>query len=308
MTATSPTVFVTGATGSQGSAVARQLRDIGWNVQATARNVDSPAAKELQALGVEVTAGDWDNEAVLKAAIEGCSCLFLNLTPNIATFSSEVPYARRILAIAKSVGVKHVIYSSAMSVKNFEKGKYYDPNHIVCQAFGWKREIEELVKGGGFDAWTILRGGFFMCNFLAPKVNMMYRDLVRTNKWTTAYTSDARMPMMDVEDLAKFAVAAFQDPGRFNEQTIEIASEKLSPDEIMQQLEEATERPMSSVFLTQKQIEEKLGSDLFVFVQLMSRDLGDKVDVESVKSWGIPVGTFKNFLQREHESLESTYA
>ncbi|KAM0559960.1 hypothetical protein ACHAPJ_003914 [Fusarium lateritium] len=307
MTATSPTVFVTGATGSQGSAVARQLREIGWNVRATARKINSPAAKELQALGVEVTAGDWDSEVVLQAAIVGCDCLFLNLTPNLATFSSEVPYAKRILAIAKSAGVKHVIYSSAMSVKDLGNGKYYDPDHIVCQAFGWKREIEELAKGGGFDAWTILRGGFFMCNFLAPKVNMMYPDLVRTNKWTTAYTSDVRMPMMDVEDLAKFAVAAFRDSGRFNEQTIEIASEKLSADEIMQQLGEATGRPMSSVFLSQKQVEEKLGSDLFVFVQLMSRDLEDKVDIESVKSWGIPVGTFRNFLQREHARVESTY-
>ncbi|KAF4967067.1 hypothetical protein FSARC_5359 [Fusarium sarcochroum] len=308
MTTTSPTVFVTGATGSQGSAVARQLRDIGWSVQATARNLESPVAKELQALGVEVTAGDWDNEAALEAAIEGCSFLFLNLTPNIATFSSEVPYAKRILAIAKSADVKHVIYSSAMAVKDLEKGKYYNPEHPVYRAHKWKGDIEELVKGGGFDAWTILRGGFFMCNFLAPKVNMMYPDLVQTNKWTTAYTSDVRMPMMDVEDIAKFAVAAFQDPGRFNEQTIAIASEKLSPEEITQQLGEATGKHMSSVFLTQKQIEEKIGSDLFVLVQLMSRDLGDKVDIESVKSWGVPMGTFKHFLQREHGRVESTYS
>ena len=64
-------VFVTGATGSQGSAVARRLLEHGWIVRATARNMDSLAAKRLQDQGAEVSLGDWDNEAVLREVLSG---------------------------------------------------------------------------------------------------------------------------------------------------------------------------------------------------------------------------------------------
>ncbi|KAF4500695.1 nad dependent epimerase dehydratase [Fusarium agapanthi] len=268
-------VFVTGATGSQGSAVARRLLEIGWNVRATARNMDSPAAKRLQDQGAEVTPGDWDNEAVLGEVIRGCTHVFMNLVPNITTFSSEVPAAKRIIDIAKAAAVKHMIYSS--------------------------------VKDAGFEEWTILRGGFFMCNFLAPKVNIMCSGLVASNTWSTAYTPEEELPVMDVEDLAKFAVAAFHEPNRFNQQTIEIASEKLSPDEIMQQLGEASEKPLKAVYLTYDEIEAKKNEDIFVAIQLMSRGLGDKVDIEEVKGWGIPLTTFKEFLKRERSWVESTF-
>ncbi|KAH7169940.1 hypothetical protein EDB81DRAFT_638038 [Dactylonectria macrodidyma] len=302
-----PTAFITAATGAQGLAVARQLRGLGWAVRTTARNMDAPAVHQLQALGVEVMAGDWDNETVLTTVILGCSCLFLNLMPNLATFSSEVPHAKRILAIATAADVKHVVYSSALSVKNLGQGQYYIHDSPVARAHGWKQEIEALVRGAGFETWTILRGGFFMVNFLAPKVNWMYPNLVQTNTWTTAYTPEVRMPMVDVEDIAKFAVAAFRDPARFHQQEIEIASELLSPDQIIQQLGDASGRTMRNVFLTSEEVEEQRDTNMLVTVQLMSRDLDKCVDFAKVKSWGIPLGTFQQFLKREHNWVRETY-
>ncbi|KAF4345098.1 nad dependent epimerase dehydratase [Fusarium beomiforme] len=303
----SPKAFVTGATGSQGSAVARQLLELGWIVRATARNMDSPSVKRLQEQGADITLGDWDNESVLKEVINGCTHVFLNLVPNITTFTSEIPAAQRIIDISKSSGVKHMIYSSGMAIKDMEKDRYHDPDHPVGRAHGWKKEVEDLVKNAGFEAWTILRGGFFMCNFLAPKVKIMCSGLVGSNTWTTAYTPEEQLPMMDVEDLAKFAVAAFREPNRFNGKTIEIASEKLSPDEIMRQLGEVSGKPLKAVYMTDEEIEAKKNEDIFVAVQLMSRGLGGKVDIEEVKEWGIPLTTFKEFLEREHSWVESTF-
>ncbi|KAK7433103.1 hypothetical protein QQZ08_000032 [Neonectria magnoliae] len=307
MTTNIPTAFVTAATGAQGMAVARQLRTLGWAVHATARNMDTPAVRELQSHSVEVVAGDWDNEEVLAGALAGCSYLFLNLMPNLATFSSEVPYAKRIIAIAKAAGVKQVVYSSALSVKGLQQRQYHHPDNPVSKAHGWKQEVEALVKAAEFETWTIIRGGFFMVNFLAPKVNMMFPELVRTNTWTTAYTSEVRLPMTDMEDIAKFTVAAFQDPGRFHQQVIEMASEILSPDEIMQQLGEVNGRDMSASFLSNEEVEAQKATNLFVVVQLMSRDLDKSVNLAEVKSWGISLGTFRGFLQREREWVKDTY-
>ena len=268
--------------------------------------MDAPIVHELQALGVEFTPGDWANEVALTAAIAGCTRLFLNLIPNLADFSSEVPHARRILAIARAAGVRHVIYSSGLSVQSPETRALYDPDSPPGKAMAWKREVEELVKAGGFAHWTILRGGFFMTNLLAPRV-MMYPGLAETHVWTMAYTPETRLPLCDTEDIAKFAVAGFQDPARFDRKEISIASESWTPEELMAQLAEANGKDMRCRFLTEEEIETEKKEDMFVTAQLISRDMSKSVDIEAVKSWGIPLGTFKGFLKRESKAVKETY-
>ncbi|KAK4164684.1 hypothetical protein QBC43DRAFT_288586 [Cladorrhinum sp. PSN259] len=54
-----PTVFVSGAIGNIGCAVTRLLREqYGWAVKSTVRDADSPGAKALTALGVQLLQGD----------------------------------------------------------------------------------------------------------------------------------------------------------------------------------------------------------------------------------------------------------
>lgn len=306
MVPTTATAFVTSATGTQGQAVARQLLRIGWAVHATARNMDAPIVNELQALGVEFSAGDWSDETALTAAITDCSHLFLNLAPGMATFSSEVPPAKRILAIAQASGVTHIVYSSGMSVDKPEEREFYDPNSVVAKALGWKKEIEGLVRTAGFETWTILRGGSFMANFLQPKVRM-YPGLVETNTWTTAMEPTTGIPLVDTDDIGKFVVAAFCDPAKFHKKEISIAGEVITPDEVMQQLGEANGRDMRNVFLTDEEIEAQRATNIFVVAQLMFRDLDKCVDLEETRSWGIPLGTFKEFLKRESKAVKETY-
>ena len=50
-------IAVTGATGQQGGAVARQLLAEGWRVRALTRDVNKPAAQELKALGAHADRG-----------------------------------------------------------------------------------------------------------------------------------------------------------------------------------------------------------------------------------------------------------
>ena len=54
-------VLVTGATGRQGGAVLRHLRERGWPVRALTRRPDSAAAQALAADGAEIVAGDMED-------------------------------------------------------------------------------------------------------------------------------------------------------------------------------------------------------------------------------------------------------
>lgn len=70
------TILITGATGQQGGAVLRHLVGKGFKLRALTRNPDSDKAKALAAQDVQVIKGDLDDEASLKAALQGAWGVF----------------------------------------------------------------------------------------------------------------------------------------------------------------------------------------------------------------------------------------
>jgi len=62
------TILVSGATGQQGGAVARELLTRGYPIRALTRNPESPSAGELAKLGAELFQGDLDDAASLEKA------------------------------------------------------------------------------------------------------------------------------------------------------------------------------------------------------------------------------------------------
>ncbi|KAK3938235.1 hypothetical protein QBC46DRAFT_390699 [Diplogelasinospora grovesii] len=303
-----PTVFVTSATGTQGTYLCSQLRSLGWSVHATTRSLTSPAAQHLISLGVNLSLGNWDDLAALTSAMKGCDMLFLNLLPAFTDISHERTQAASILSIAKSAGVKHAIYSSALMVNEPHKltGITLSPDSLLGQALQSKAAIEQKLKEEFPNGWTILRGANFMQNFLAPKV-AMYPGLVETNTWTTVLRPDTKLPLVDANDIAKFAVAAFQDPERFKGEEVKLAGDELTPDQIVAHLSDATGREMKMHYLADEEVEEQAKTSPFMTAQLAVRELWKFVSVEECKGRGIEMNTFREFLVREKELVKTTY-
>ena len=69
--ADSKTVLVSGATGNQGGAVARELLAHGYRVRAMTRKPLSDPARALGKLGAELVQGDLDDEASIARALAG---------------------------------------------------------------------------------------------------------------------------------------------------------------------------------------------------------------------------------------------
>ena len=59
-------ILITGATGNQGGAIARQLLSKGYRVRAMTRNPESEKSRSLAALGAEVVQGEFDDPASLE--------------------------------------------------------------------------------------------------------------------------------------------------------------------------------------------------------------------------------------------------
>jgi uncharacterized protein YbjT (DUF2867 family) len=146
----SSTIFVIGATGTQGGAVARALLSNKYAVHALVRNPNSAASQTLKSQGASLFEGDWDNIPALDAAAAGCTGLFLNVYPRFDDLGAELRHARNILAASKSAGIKQVVCASAIGVDRYESLYDLDPESFLGNYFRSKRTIEEEVQNGGY--------------------------------------------------------------------------------------------------------------------------------------------------------------
>lgn len=303
------TIFVTSATGTVGGAVARLALAQKWKVRTTTRDPASTAATTLSSLGVDVSSGDWDNEAALRNAISGCDFLFLNLFPDFQDFSHDRRQAQAILAIAKASGVKHVIYSNLWprpsKTPNGDLIAHLFPSTVQGEILASKYGIEDDVRESGLT-WTVLQPGFFMSNFLVPKV-FMYGDFRDTGVWSNALLPTSELPLVDHEDIAKFTIAALQDPSKFSEQTIPISSEELTADEALAQISAQAGKKITTKFLTNEEIETAAKVNMFLATHKTIRDMTFETSSKVTKTWGLPLNSFKTFLEREKKAVDETW-
>jgi len=108
-------ILVTGATGRQGGAVARQLVEAGFQVRAMTRNVHSQAAKALASAGIDILRGDFDDSASLRQALENISGVFAMQTPYESGTDREILHGIRLADAALQAGVSQIVYSSVAS-------------------------------------------------------------------------------------------------------------------------------------------------------------------------------------------------
>lgn len=218
MSTAAGTVLVTGATGLQGGACARELLRRGRPVAALVRDVDAPAARALAQAGARVVRGDLDDEASLRAAMEGVHGVF-----SVQTFMTpkglggEVRQGRAVARAAKAAGVAHVVYSSVGGAER----------HSGVPHFDSKRHIERYLQELGVPV-TVLRPSFFMDNFAAHGP----RNVDGTLVVQLALKPDTRVQFIAVEDIGFFAAEAFDKPGQYLGRAVELAGDELSAREV----------------------------------------------------------------------------
>jgi uncharacterized protein YbjT (DUF2867 family) len=221
----SPTIFVIGATGAQGGAVARALLSNNYQVHALVRDPTSTASQALKSQGASLFEGDWDNVPALEAAAAGCTGAFVNVYPLFDDWPAEVRHAKNILAASKRAGVKHVVYASVLGANHYETFYNPDLNTFHENYFRSKRTIEEEVQNGDFETWTILRGATFMSNFLLPSSMYMFPELSKEGRFISGYTPETKLLLIDPEDIGSFGFAAFSNPEKYGGKSIDIAGE-----------------------------------------------------------------------------------
>lgn len=305
----SPKVFVAGATGTQGGALVRHLLPSKVTIHALARDPSSAKAKALQDLGVTVHHGSFDDESALRAAITpGTTAIFLNFMPVFTDHGANLRQAKLIMSVAKEVGVPHVVYTSGVAMDRVREICEGMESSIVETLLLKKLEIEEAVKAAGFDTYTILRPGNFMANYIDPFVRRQVVGLAETGRSVGALDIDAPLPMVSTQTIGAFSAAAILEPERFGGKTIDYADEFVTFRQVLQKLRDVTGKDLQYTTMSKEDIQAQIAVNPFLGGALAVSRLGKYVNLDGVKSWGIPLQTFDEYLKSEKQAVLDTYA
>ena len=182
-------ILVTGATGTVGSEVVRQLIAAGQPVRALVR---PGSAAPRPGNGAEIAVGDAGRPETLGAALRGVERLYLLLpmTPALRQWDAN------IIAAAQSAGVRLVVKHSNMGAQ--------DQAGTTMQR--WHRAGEVLIEKSGMP-WTFIRPTGFMTNALG------WAGMIKSQGSVYAPGGDGRLAVVDPRDVAAVAVAALTEPG-----------------------------------------------------------------------------------------------
>jgi uncharacterized protein YbjT (DUF2867 family) len=182
------TILITGATGTVGSEVVKQLSAKGENliIKAAARSANDNTFQNLK--GVQIVQLDYNKPDSLAAAFRDVDKLFL-LTP---FQSNMVGLTSNLVSEAKNAKVKDIVKQSVMGA-DAEPG--ITPSRL-------HRQAEKIIEESGIS-FTFLRPNFFMQNF----VNF-YSSSIKGQGAFYAPAEDARVSFVDVRDIAAVTVQA----------------------------------------------------------------------------------------------------
>jgi len=185
-------ILITGASGKTGSAITRRLNAAGMAVRALVHR--AAQAQALQATGsAETFVGDLQSSGDLERACMGIQAVY-HICPNM--HPQEVEIAQNLLAAAAQAGVERLVYHSV-----------FHPQ-IAAMPHHWnKMRVEELIFSSGFP-YTILQPCAYMQNVLGN-----WSQITSQAIYPVPYSVDARLSIVDLEDVAQVALQVLVDQG-----------------------------------------------------------------------------------------------
>jgi NAD(P)H dehydrogenase (quinone) len=218
-------ILVTGAAGKTGRAVARQLVSRGQMVRALVHRREQ--VLPVEELGVQdVIVGELCSAATMERAARGVRAVY-HICPNMSP--DEVIIGEVSIAAARAADVACFVYHSVLHPQ------------IAAMPHHWlKLRVEEMLFESGL-AFTILQPAAYMQNLLAH-----WDRISEQGVYPVPYAIEARLSMVDLEDVAASAAAVLTQPGHSGATYELVGEEVLSQIEVAGVLSQQLRRPVSA--------------------------------------------------------------
>ena len=226
-------ILVTGATGSNGQEIVKQLVESGQEVRILVRNPSK--AISLEKLGVEIVAGDFADPQTLERALQGVEKALL-LTANSL---QQVEHERNFIDAANRARTKHIVKFSAIGA---------DLNSPIL-ILNWHAQAEQYLEQSGI-AYTHLRPTLFMQNML---------QFAPANQ-TEVYLpfEDAAIAMVDIRDIAAVATTALTENGHQGKIYQITGAEALTMNQVVDKISEVRSNPLKYVSISPEKFKQGL--------------------------------------------------
>ncbi len=277
---TGSVILVTGSTGQQGGAVARELLAAGHKVRAMTRKPDSESAAKLVALGAEVVQGDLDDASSLQRAVEGAWGVFAVQNTWEAGVDGEEEQGKRIAEISREQGVQHFVYTSVGSAHRETGIPHFDNK--------WR--VEETVRSVGFPSHTILRPVFFMENLVSP----WFKPYIDEGNLAIGIKPDTSLQMVAVADIGKYGRTAFEKHEQLNGRAIDFAGDEMTMPEAAKIIGQASGKQVGFLQVPIEQVRE-FSEDFALMLEWFDR-VGYEADIAgNAKEFGIAPTRFQEW-------------
>lgn len=273
------TILVTGVTGRQGGAVARELLRRGYAVRGLTRNPRSDRARALSDLGVNLFAGNFDDAASLDEALAGADGIFAVTDFWEHGFEKEIAHGRNLVDAAARSGTSFFVFSSVASADQATGIPHFDS----------KWEIEKYLRDSGMNH-AVIRPVSFMENWSLDD------EGVREGRLVTAGDPDQPHQYISVDDIALFVADAFDAPSEWNGLALDVAADEISLASIAEMLTKITGHPVEVEQISWAEYEELAGAE----TATMSRwfeDVGYSADIAALRERHPDMQTMEDYLR-----------
>ncbi|MCJ7466711.1 MAG: NmrA/HSCARG family protein [Maribacter sp.] len=223
------TIFVTGATGNQGGAVAASLIVNGFKVKLLTRKPESVKAQNLQQQNAELVKGDLNDLNTFRNHLKDVDGIF-----SVQTFENgvdkEIKQGMDLANLAKEYRVNHLLYSSVAGA---------DLNTGIPH-FESKYKIENHIKKLGLS-FTIIRGNSLFENFLIPEV----KSRIQKGKLASPINKNKTQQFISAVDIGKISADIFLNKDRYVGKTITIGSEEMDMQQVAKTFSEVLGKEIS---------------------------------------------------------------
>jgi uncharacterized protein YbjT (DUF2867 family) len=281
-------ILVTGATGRQGGAALRHLRQRGFSCRALTRDPSKPQARSAFGQGVEVMRGDMENQPTLVNALDGVYGVYGVQTPYESGAEAEIRQGINLADAAKRSRITHFVYSSVASADQ----------HTGIPHFDSKFRVEDHVRASGMH-FTIVRPVFFMENWLGM------RQAIEEGALALPLDPSTRLQMIAVDDIGGIVATTFEHSGKWMDRTFEIAGDEISMAELAQAFTRASGREVQYQQLGWDEFEARSGPEMTAMYRWF-QDVGYHVDIPTVRQEYPKLTTFDRWLNSNWHTATRT--
>lgn len=223
-------ILVTGAGGTVGSEVLKQLQSSGAKVRAGFHNDEK--VKAARARGIDAVKIDFDRPETLRDALRGVEKVFLLAggVPN------QVEQETNLVRAARDAGVKHIVKLSVFAAD--QEGFSFAKLH---------RAVEKVIEKSGM-AWTFLRPNSFMQNLINYD-----GPTIRSQGAFYGAAGEEKISHIDVRDIAAVAVQALTGSGHEGKAYTLTGSEALTHAQVAEKVSKAAGKKITYVDLSPDQ-------------------------------------------------------